>query len=154
MKKLIIPLFIFLICSNVFAQRDGKMQERVKAQKVAFITERLDLTSEEAQKFWPIYNAFEDKTNDIRQKELKDVRESMRRGNLSEGEAQKILDQFMTVEDKMHEAKKQLVRDLGNAIPAQKILKLKAAEDAFNRKLMEQLQQRRDKMQEMRKNKN
>ena len=61
MKRLIIPILTLFICFNAYSQRDGKMQERIKAQKVAFITERLDLSSKEAQKFWPIYNAFEDK---------------------------------------------------------------------------------------------
>lgn len=152
MKRLIIPIMTILICFNAYSQRDGKMQERIKTQKVAFITDRLDLSSEEAQKFWPIYNDFENKTNKIRQNDLREVREAMHRGNLSESEAQQILDQYMNVEDKLHEAKKQLVKDLGKVIPPQKIIQLKATENAFNKKLMSMLQQRREKMQEMRKN--
>ncbi len=152
MKRLIIPIMTILICFNAYSQRDGKMQERIKTQKVAFITDRLDLSPEEAQKFWPIYNDFENKTNKIRQNDLREVRKAMHRGNLSESEAQQILDQYMTVEDKLHEAKKQLVKDLGKVIPPQKIIQLKATENAFNKKLMSMLQQRREKMQEMRKN--
>jgi len=153
MKKLIFLVFAFLLCFNAMAQ-NGKMQERIKAQKVAFITERLDLSSAEAQKFWPIYNAFEDKVNQIRRNDLRVVRVAMDRGNLSESEAQKILDQFMAVEDKLHEAKKQLVKDLGSAIPPQKIIALKTAEDAFNKKLMEILQNRKENMQKRIKNRN
>jgi len=150
MKKLIFPILTLLICFNVYSQRDGKMQERIKAQKVAFITDRLDLSSEEAQKFWPIYNDFEDLTNKMRHNDLREVREAMQRGNLSESEAQQILNTYMAVEDKLHEAKKQLVKDLGKVIPPQKIIQLKASEDAFNKKLMKMLQQRREKMQEIR----
>jgi hypothetical protein len=155
-KKLIIPVITFLLCFNAFGQRDqeGKMQERIKAQKVAFITERLDLTSDEAQKFWPIYNAFEDMTNELRKTDLKELRLAMNKKNLSEKEAQTIIDKFMTYEDKMHQAKKQLIKNLAKAIPPQKIIALKSAEDAFNRMLMERLKQRRDKMQEMKKNRN
>ena len=155
-KKLIIPLITLLLCFNAYGQRnqDGKMQERIKAQKVAFITERLSLTPDEAQKFWPIYNAFEEKTNNSRKNDLKDLRNAMRKGNLSDSEAQTLLNKFMAFEDKMHEAKKQLVKDLGKAIPPQKIIALKSAEDAFNKKLMSMLRDRREKMQDMRKNKN
>ncbi len=153
MKKLIITVLTLFITFTVFSQRGEKMQERIKAQKVAFITERLDLSAAEAQKFWPIYNAFEDETNRMRQNDLREVRQAMQRGNLSNDEAQKILDQFMKVEDKLHQAKKQLVVDLGDAIPPQKIIALKSAEDAFNRKLMNILQQQREKMQN-RRNKN
>ncbi len=151
MKRLIIPILTLFLCFNTHGQRDGKMQERIKAQKVAFITERLDLSPEEAQNFWPIYNAFENKTNSIRHNDLKEIRETMRRGNLSESEAKQILVQFMAVEDKLHEAKRKLIKDLIKVIPPQKIIQLKASEDAFNKKLMKMLQQRREKMQEMRK---
>ena len=136
----------------MFAQRGDKMQERVKAQKVAFITERLDLSADEAQKFWPIYNAFEDTTENIRKNDLKDVRQAMRRGNLSDSEAQSLLDQYMAAEEKLHTAKKQLVSDLNKVIPPQKIIALKAAEDAFNRMIIEKLKQRQQRMKENRKN--
>ena len=151
MKRLIIPILTLFLCFNTYAQRDGKMHERIKSQKVAFITERLDLSPEEAQNFWPIYNAFENKTNSIRYNDLKKIRETMRKDNISESEAKQILVQFMAVEDKLHEAKKKLVKDLIKVIPPQKIIQLKASEDAFNKKLMKMLQQRREKMQEMRK---
>ena len=59
MKRLI-PILVLLIGLSGYAQRDGRMNERIKAQKVAFITEKLSLTAEEAQQFWPIYNAFEE----------------------------------------------------------------------------------------------
>ena len=152
MKRLIIPMLTLFICFNAYSQRDGKMHERIKAQKVAFITERLNLSPEEAQKFWPIYNSFENKANKIRQNDLKEVRQAMQRGNLSDNEAQHILDQFMNAEEHLFEAKKQLVKDLRKVIPPQKIIQLKASEDAFNKKLMKILQQRREKMQNVRNN--
>jgi len=83
-------MLTLFICFNAYSQRDGKMHERIKAQKVAFITERLNLSPEEAQKFWPIYNSFENKANKIRQNDLKEVRQAMQRGNLSDNEAQHI----------------------------------------------------------------
>lgn len=150
MKRLIIPVLALIICFNAYSQRDDKMHERVRAQKVAFITQRLDLSPDEAQKFWPIYNAFEQKVNEMRHNDLKEVRKAMKRGDLSENEAQNLLEKFMKVEDKLHIAKKQLVKDLGNVIPPQKIIQLKITEEAFNKKLMKMLQQRREKMQQMR----
>jgi len=151
MKKLVIPILLLAFSFSIHAQRGDKMKE-IKAQKVAFITNQLNLTVEESQQFWPIYNAFEAKVHDMRRNDLKDVREAMENDDLSDNEAQKLLDKFMTVEDKMHEAKKQLVRDLSNVLPAKKIIALKATEDAFNRKLMSIMQKRREKMQEMRQN--
>ncbi|MCK0109304.1 sensor of ECF-type sigma factor [Flavobacteriaceae bacterium S0825] len=145
MKKIITPLLLLIICFSSYAQRDRKeMQEKIKAQKVAFITDKLDLTSNEAQKFWPVYNAFEERTNQIRRSDLYKIRSVMKKENLTEKEAQDILVKFMAVEEKMHNAKQQLIKDLGNVISPQKIIKLKIAEDAFNRKLMETYRQRRE----------
>ena len=38
----------------------------MQALKIAFITQRLDLTSAEAEKFWPIYNEYEVEINNLR----------------------------------------------------------------------------------------
>ena len=63
MKKLLLTLSLFSAVFFVMAQ-DGDNQERIQALKIAFITKRLDLSSEEAQRFWPVYNRYE---NDIKQ---------------------------------------------------------------------------------------
>jgi len=147
MKRLIIPLLLFLLCFSSFAQNGRKeMQEKIKAQKVAFITEKLSLTPQEAQNFWPVYNAFEEATNKIRRSELYKIRSEMKKDNLSEREARDIIDQFLIVEDKMHKAKQQLIVDLKKVLPPQKILMLKVAEDDFNRNLMKTLRDRRQRM--------
>jgi hypothetical protein len=145
MKRIITPLLLFVLCFSSFAQSGGRdWRQQIKAQKVAFITEQLSLTPQEAQKFWPIYNAFEDKLNKIRRNDEKAIRDAMKKEDLSEKEAQDVINQFLAVENKKHLAKQQLIKDLGNVISPQKIIKLKIAEDAFNRKLMETYRQRRE----------
>ena len=152
MKRIILPVLLLMMSLPLFAQNNQQMQKRIKAQKVAFITERLDLSPSEAQNFWPIYNSYEDETEAIKRNELRGVRQAMERGNLSEAEAKQVLDQFLAAEDKLYQAKRQLVNDLLDVIPPQKIIALKAAEDAFNKKLIEMLKDRRERMQKMRRN--
>jgi len=61
-------LFVLLTTSFSFAQPLLKhKKEQIKALKVAYITEELNLNSEEAAKFWPLYNAFEDKQKEFKQ---------------------------------------------------------------------------------------
>lgn len=65
MKKTILILIIlagFVQFSFAQQNRDDKIQ----ALKIAFITERLQLTSSEAQQFWPVYNAYEDEVKKLR----------------------------------------------------------------------------------------
>ena len=66
--KHILILFL-LIATTASAQRGDK----IKAYKTAFLTESLELTSDEAEKFWPIYNAHEEKLRTLRKQERKEI---------------------------------------------------------------------------------
>lgn len=62
MKKIIFSLLFIVIAAFGFAQPPGGGQpkgEKVKALYVAFITESLNLTSSEAQAFWPIHAQYD-----------------------------------------------------------------------------------------------
>lgn len=144
MKKLI-PILILFISFSAFAQRGEQIEERIKAQKIAFISDKLQLTSEEAQQFWPIYNAFEAKVDKIKNEDLRSIKQEIRRGNVSDKRADELLADLLEAESKMHEAKLQLVKDLKEVISSKKIMQLKAAEDQFNRVLIERLKKIRDK---------
>ena len=54
-------LIILLISSVAFGQgqEDPKKGERIQALKIAFISHKLNLLPEEAQRFWPVYNLYE-----------------------------------------------------------------------------------------------
>lgn len=145
MKRLI-PILVLLISMSAFGQRDGKMSERIKTQKIAFITEKLDLSVDEAAKFWPVYNEFEAKKSKIRSKDLRSIKMQMRQNpDMSEKEADELLDKLMKAENDMHTAKLKLIKDLKKILPSDKIIKLRAAEDEFNKKLLEKLKEYREK---------
>lgn len=144
MKKtlLILALAIGLLS---FSQR-GDMKNRIKAQKVAFITEKLSLTSDEAQKFWPIYNAFDATTDNVRSNDLRGIKQALRKNpDMSDSDAEKLLNQLIAAEVKMHNAKVKLISDLKGVISAKKIIRLKRAEDEFNRELLKRLRERHSK---------
>lgn len=54
------------------APRDGG---KLKAYQIAFLTKKLNLTPEEAQRFWPVFNKYEDEIRTTRQvnKQLPEV---------------------------------------------------------------------------------
>lgn len=144
----ILSLLLVVISINAFAQ-DGpfirKKKEQIKSMKIAFITDELSLSPDEASKFWPLYNAFEDKQQDIRKQKMKGYLDRMDDDSidkLSDKEASTLLAQMESTEDELYQAKKKFVTSLKGVISPIKILKLKKAEENFNRKL---LQQYRDK---------
>jgi Spy/CpxP family protein refolding chaperone len=139
-KKLTLSvLLLFTVLS--FSQDFKEKREKIKALKVAYITEQLELTTDEAQKFWPIYNANEEKQFELRHKKMRSIINKFENGGLeklSDKEATSLIDQVESIEDELHDYKKKYIRDLKTVISAKKIIKLKKAEDEFNRKLMKQ----------------
>ena len=147
--KTIFPIILLLFSFNIYAQ-GGRMREKkeeIKTLKVAFLTTELSLSSSEAERFWPVYNSFEDKQFELRHQKIKSGLNRMNDGaieKLSEKEAAVLLAQIESNEEELFQLRKKLILNLKNVISSVKILKLKKAEDDFNKKL---LQQYRDKAQ-------
>ncbi|MDZ4757366.1 MAG: sensor of ECF-type sigma factor [Bacteroidota bacterium] len=140
MKNIIIVM-VFMLSFSAFAQGQPskeKKEDKVKAWKIAFITERLDLSSDEAQKFWPLFNAFEAEGKAIKEKYKLDP-DANKDGQVSEEEAEKAL----TKQVEMHQAQVDLLKkyniEFKKAIPASKIVKLYQANEDFKKVLLQRL---------------
>ncbi|MDQ6530006.1 sensor of ECF-type sigma factor [Flavobacterium sp. LHD-85] len=145
--KNILPLLLFLTSFSIFAQ-NGKIdekREKIKAFKVSFLTTELELTSTEAEKFWPIYNAYDDKQYELKYLKMKTYLRQLKDDNLknlSDKEATTLLSQIESTDKEIYQLREKYMTNLKKVLPAKKILLLKKSEDDFNRKL---LQQYRDK---------
>ncbi len=138
-----ILLIALLFTSAVYSQGG----DRIKAFKTAHITNALDLTSAEAEKFWPVYNAHERKMTALRQKERREIFQVVKgdMDGLTEKEANDLIEkgiQFKTTELQYF---KDLVEKLRGIIPSKKILKLRKAEQEFKRILLERMRNRQKK---------
>ena len=143
MKKTLITLLIIATTLSGFAQKGGRL-DRIKTLKVAFLTEQLELTETEAQKFWPIYNAHE-KEMEMLRITAREKRRNLNIDALSESDAKKVLKDLIAFEKEQHELKAELSENLLTAIPAKKIIKLRFAETAFNKRILDEMKKRREK---------
>ena len=144
--KILFPIIFLLVASLSFSQGFKEKREKVKALKVAYITEQLELTTEEAQKFWPLYNAFDDKQAELRHEKMRAILDRFKPGNvekLSEKDASNSLIQMEKIEEDLFNLKKKFIKDLQSVISAKKIIKLKKAEEDFNRELLKQMREKR-----------
>ena len=144
--KIIFPIIFLLVASLSFSQGFKEKREKVKALKVAYITEQLELSTDEAQKFWPLYNAFDDKQADLRHEKMRAILDRFRPGSvdkLSEKDASNSLIQMEKIEEDLFNLKKKFIKDLQGVISAKKIIKLKKAEEDFNRELLKQMREKR-----------
>lgn len=145
MKKMILTTIILLVaCPIVFGQPGqgpDERRERIQSLKIAYITEKLNLTPQEAQVFWPVFNEYEARRNEIE--------ESLgRRGpetrpdiaGMSDSEVDKFITDHLNQEYKLTDLKKEYYEKLKEVLPIKKILKLFEAEESFKRMLLERLQ--------------
>jgi hypothetical protein len=149
--KNIITLLLLLLSISFYAQgkkmseRKVQIKEKIYALKVAFITNELSLTSSEAEKFWPIYNSFEDKQFDLKhQKSISYIKkmDDATLNKMSDKEALTVLTQMEASEDEVFQLRKKLIVSLKSILSPVKIIKLKKAEDEFNKKLLQQYREK------------
>ena len=148
MKKTIFLLtFIFFINSFVNAQESEG--EKIKALKIAFITEQVNLTSSEAQKFWPVYNKFDELIHQLERVEKHKLRTKISNAGginkLSEEEAKSLMKQDIDLDKQVFNTKTAYDIELTKVLSYKKILKLKNAERDFVRNLMKNYRSRSKK---------
>jgi len=146
MKKTIITFFALLLSIATFSQ-DKLDKDKIMTLKVAFITENLELTTNEAQKFWPIYNAFEEAQDRLRNA-AHALRKNANTETLTETEAKDLLKQMQDNNIKRIQLYNNYLEDLQTVFTAKKIIKLKETEDNFRKKMFEEYKKRRKKNKE------
>jgi len=134
-------LTVLLTTFGLFAQGKKLMEkkEKIDALKVAFITNELPLTSSEAEKFWPIFNAFEDKQFELKHEKslvFLNKMDDETVNNMSEKEAASLLVKMESSEEEIFQARKKLLANLKPILSQVKIIKLKKALEEFNKKLL------------------
>jgi len=136
MKKYLLILSILLISFGFsFAQRPTERYdpEKLQAAKIAFITTRLDLTPDQAEKFWPIFNQYSD-TRDGLLKEMSAL--SDRKGaSITEAEAKKRVEARFGIQKKLLVSEEKFVADISKVISYNQILRLNGLTRDFTRQL-------------------
>jgi hypothetical protein len=130
------------------SRMDPKAQEKIKAARIAFITERLGLTPEEAERFWPVYREFSTRREELRL-QYNQAKATPDPVKPQEQREKELLDLGLHLKQQELDLEKEYSRRILNVIPAQKMMALKGAEDDFRRLLIQQIQQRQ--LQEQRK---
>lgn len=139
MKKL--TLIVLLITGVVHSQSDK--YEKIKALKTAYITEQLALTPSEAEKFWPIYNGFDEKLHKLRNKKHSGIYKlkPSEIENLNDAEANKLIEEYLNNETERLKLKREKLAALQKVLYPKKIIRLRKAEEDFKRELLDRYRQ-------------
>jgi hypothetical protein len=126
---------------SLLAQK-GKIKDRIEPLKIAYITQKLGLTSEEAQKFWPVYNKFNDDLQKLRSSTKDKLADELSElATMSETEAEKTLNEMLNYKVSEAELIKKYASEFKKVLPVKKVVMLYKAENDFKRELLKKLRE-------------
>lgn len=135
MKRIVFIIGMIFWFANCGLAQDVNKRDagRLEAYKIAYLTRRLNLSTDEAQKFWPIYNKYINEIRHIKQQH-------------------RSLDEI-TFEEKVVNIRKRYKNEFGHALPKERVNQFFKADKEFNNYLRKELQERRQLNQMRQQNK-
>lgn len=141
--NIIIIMTIGLLSTTaVFGQHP--IRKQLKAQKIAFITERLALTTAESEKFWPIYNQREKELTNLRG-QLKKAEKLKSLDQMTDKEIEALIEQKFKLEENRTKLNRKYFKKMKQVIPMKKIAMLSMAERQWKRQLIRRVKKRKQK---------
>lgn len=138
MKQLIIALFMLMPALS-FAQGPRGGDEKIEAAKVAFFTQKLDLSADEAKVFWPLYNAYQKEQNTLRasrREQMISFRKVTEIDDLSDTEIQSLILNDFDFRQKDLNIEKKYYAKFKSSLPIKVVGKFYRAQEAFKKELL------------------
>ena len=149
--KTILAVLLFILPVAVFAQGmqrgggrmnrdmqgDGQDKKQVEADRVGVYTRILNLTPAEAQKFWPVFNAYQDeleKNRAIIRQKREDVIKNY--DKMTDAAFEGTIDEFTTLAQNELDIRKKYIVEFKKVLPVRKVILLQKAEMEFKRELL------------------
>lgn len=136
MKKIcLINAVILLFGFSAYAQKPTTQydKEKLEAARVAFITNRLDLKPEQAEKFWPLFNQYNEERSMMMDKVSSLNRESMQ--DLTESRAKEIIQKRFSIQQQLLDREKAFMNEIIKVITPQQAIKLGGVNREFTRQV-------------------
>ena len=140
MKKFKI-LFLLLFLTNLLnAQKNEIRSEKIDAYKKIYLTDKLNLNSENESKFWVVYNNYQDSLRVVyRTKRLKYRKMNLDSSNISDLKHKQFIDDFLDYEKKKIDLRAKLIADLKEFMSLRKTVYLRRIEDDFRKEMMKKI---------------
>ncbi|WP_367392234.1 hypothetical protein [Lewinella sp. LCG006] len=140
MQKLTLLLCCAMLTLGAYAQ-DGDWvpeNDQIRAQRAAYITQRLNLNSTEAAHFWQLFNEYEAAKEALK----KSFRTTTYRPS-TEAEADQLIQRRLELDEALLRQKRDFYNQVKTKVPATKLVLLPQAENEFKRDLLRQIRDRR-----------
>jgi len=139
LKTRVLILLSLLTTLTGMAQQklDPQTLELIKTKKIAFLTEQIGLTSQEAQKFWPIYNEFDKEKAALMDKKRElEARGDAPKSGMKEADFRQLAIEMASIHSKEGKLSEAYNLKFLNILSAEKVVKLYLAETKFRATLL------------------
>lgn len=150
MKRILtLAISFLLISAGCFAQENAAVKknggERAMAEKIGFITRKLQLTPEEAQVFWPVYNQYAAAAKEAG-KATRQARKALKQQEgepeMTEKEMVKRIDAYLNAVKAESSVLEKYNKQFLKVLPAEKVGKLYIAEVQYSKNMLGNLAKR------------
>ena len=152
-KTLTIATILILSVAGLSAQPhckyDGTWKQKIRSEKIAFLSTEVNLTPEEAQVFWPVYNEVWSSLDKARHNVMKSYGNLVEgtKNNVGEKELKSLLDAYNEAMSREHKIKEERYQKFLEVLPLEKVAKIYVAEEKFRRSQFHKLRQPVSKLQ-------
>ncbi len=143
-RNLLALLLLLSVAGTAQAQPGGKRQERLgrlENAKIAYLTDKLSLTQEQAQRFWPVYNEFSDKRRDLNRRQR--LLRTENPESLTDQQLRDNLTQMLAIRQSELNLEKEYLEKFQKVISLRQVAQLFIAEREFTKVLLQRLNDRR-----------
>lgn len=137
MRNYILILLLFGLSVNLSGQREDR-EERIRSLRIAYITDKLELTASESEKFWPIFNTYE-KQKQTAHEEFRSIRKET---FASDAEAELYIKKMQEYETSKLSMKNQYISDLRSVLDSKRIAILLTSEREFKHKILRTMKEK------------
>lgn len=141
MKQVTKYIFICVFCVialSAVAQPVSK-RDKIDALRVSFISSKVTLTNQETQLFWPLYNEYNDKADNLKKSFRQQFIRDMDYNTASDKEAEAYLVAELTLKQKEYELSKEYYEKFKKVVPIKKIALIRRAEEDFKKELIKNI---------------
>lgn len=141
MKRGVIVLLTLLMFTGIRLTAQNQNLEKLNAFKIGFFTKKLNLTSQEAEKFWPVYNEYQKQKDMIQQDKRSLIRDFIQtESTLNDNQLTEIGDKFVGYISQESSLAITFHKNLKEVLPPAKVIRFYQAENQYKTQLLNELQ--------------
>jgi len=141
-RALLIMITALLPVTGLIAQNPNR--ERLEAYRIGFFTKKLNLTPDEAEKFWPAYNEYQKQRNNLQRERRDIIRDfNQNESTLNDNELTAMGDKLIATFSNESSLSAKFHKQLKEALPPSKVIMFYQAENQYRALLLNQLKENR-----------